>query len=92
MSLQGDVIPENVFEDGLNANAETNNDNGTNNSVDRCGGDKSDKPDYLNVDCDRNLNIRCVNADFEVTSCAYLLFALYKEIDTWDIAYKARHF
>lgn len=25
-----------------------------------------DKPDYLNIDCDRNLNIRCVGMDFEV--------------------------
>lgn len=38
-----------------------------------------DKPDYLNIDCDRNLNIRCVGMDFEVNkfymfSISFLLF------------------
>lgn len=71
MSLQNNMIPENVLEDGLNANADNNdininNDNDIANNIDRCEGDKNDKPDYLDVNSDRNINIRCITEDFEV--------------------------
>lgn len=71
MSLQNNMIPENVLEDGLNTNADNNdtninNDNDIANNVDQFEGDINDKPDYLDIDSDRNLNIRCITADFEV--------------------------
>lgn len=63
-----------MFENGPNISAwvvdinNINNDNGngSDDNIDRCESDNSDKPDYLNVNCNRNLNIRCVNTDFEV--------------------------
>lgn len=71
MSLHSDMVAETILEDGLNANADTdtintNNDNDVANNSDQCEGDNNDKPDYLYVDSDKNFNIRCVGADFEV--------------------------
>lgn len=68
MSLKNETIHENVLEDGLNANADCllttvddkNDDDAT--AADR----KNDKLDYLDVDSDGNLNIRCVGTDFQV--------------------------
>lgn len=38
----------------------------TDDYADRYDDDDNDKPDYLYIGCDRNLNIRCVRTDFEV--------------------------
>ncbi|XP_031631374.1 probable 3',5'-cyclic phosphodiesterase pde-5 isoform X2 [Contarinia nasturtii] len=52
------MISANTTKDD-NTDNDTKNDNDSNeNGV--------EKPDYLNVECDRNLNIRCVRTDFEV--------------------------
>lgn len=72
MSVHSDMFAENILEDGLNANADadtinTNNDNDVTNNADQFEGHNNDKPDYLCVDSDKNFNIRCVGADFEVT-------------------------
>lgn len=71
MPRQHDMIVENMLEDGLNGNANiyTNIDGSDNVGVDNSDQYKDEnnhKPQYVYVDCDRNLNIRCVGADFEV--------------------------
>lgn len=43
---------------------------------DRCDSNDCDKPDYLNIDCDRNLNIHIVGMDFEVNKFHVLYLSL----------------
>lgn len=84
LSIRSDMISENMLEDGLNANSDTDTIHSTTNIIhtindsdikhdnaDRCEGDDNDKPDYMNIDCDRNLNIRCVSTDFEVINSVF---------------------
>lgn len=71
MPLKRDVIVENMLEDELNGNTETfTNINHDNDNVsaksDQYKGENNHKPEYICVDNDRNLNIKCVGADFEV--------------------------
>lgn len=47
-------------------------------NADRSDSNDCDKPDYLNIDCDRNLNIRCVGMDFEVNK--FYMCALTRSI------------
>lgn len=78
-----DMIAENIREDGLNANSDSTNITSTHitidddsniddDNADRCEGDDNVKPDYMNIDCDRNLNIRCVSTDFEVINLVFI--------------------
>lgn len=84
MSLQTNMISS--LEDGLNANADnndtrTNNHNDSTNNVNLCDGDKHDKPNYFDIECHRNLNIRCISADFEVIIHIFLCDSVYHSSD-----------
>lgn len=70
MSIKNETIHENILEDGLNANADTiNDDNDDDGSV---SDQKNDKLDYFDIDSDGNLNIRCVGTDFQVNNFPYM--------------------
>lgn len=73
MSIKEETIPENFTEDGYNENAnrmDINLDNIDENIADDGNDvndhDKGDHTDYLDIDNDGNLNIRCIGTDFQV--------------------------